>query len=165
MTIQTVSNHRGVFDPSHPVSTVLGLALMFSVSHACMTANSKAAANSVADKQHWEHTHRIGRILGMQVLNRQEDKVGEVKDVVLDNHGAIAYVIVSTGRFLGLDDRLHAIPWTALNTQGNKNFIIDIDKATLQKAPGFTSRDWPDFADEQWVSNNHRFYRAWVVTQ
>lgn len=189
MKVQNCSNQRGIFDPGRPVSTVLGLAMMFSASQASVAADTgrgvaasvAAAASSVADKassavsrvgqtsytgmpdnMHWEHTHRISRILGTNVLNRHGDKVGDVKDVVLDNNGAIAYVIVSTGGFLGVGDRLHAVPWSALDSRGKKDFFIDIDKASLQKAPSFTSHEWPNFADEQWLSNNRRFYHDWV---
>lgn len=184
MKLQNYSNQRGIFDPGHPVSTVLGLALMFSVSNVSMAASASAKPSSVVDKasaamarvgqtrygsmsdsQHWEHTHRISSILGANVFNRQGENVGDVKDVVLDNNGAVAYVIVSTGGFLGVGDRLHAVPWSALDSREKKDFFIDIDKESLQKAPSFTSRDWPNFADEQWLSNNRRFYRNWVDTK
>jgi sporulation protein YlmC with PRC-barrel domain len=123
------------------------------------------AVKGTPERQRWDRSHRVTRIIGTDVRNRRGEKVGDVKDIVLDDKGSIAYAVISTGGFLGIGDRLHAVPWSSLNTRGEKDFAIDIDKATLQKAPGFGSRDWPDFSDAQWQSNNRRHYRDWTDAQ
>ncbi len=115
----------------------------------------------MADGTQWERTHRASRILGMDVRNRQGDKIGEVKDVVLDKNGTIAYAVVSTGGFLGMGDRLHAVPWNALETpSGKKDYILDMDKQRLKTAPSFDSGHWPNFTDEAWAAENRRYYRT-----
>lgn len=116
----------------------------------------------VSNDRHWEHTHRASKIIGIDVRTRQGDKIGDIKDVVLDSAGSVAYAVVSTGGFLGIGDRLHAVPWSALDKRGDKDFVLDIDKAKLKSAPGFDSRHWPNFSDDQWVQNNRRYYRDWV---
>jgi sporulation protein YlmC with PRC-barrel domain len=120
------------------------------------------AVKGTPEHQRWERSHRVSRIIGTDVRNRKGEKIGDVKDIVLDDKGGVAYAVVSTGGFLGIGDRLHAVPWSALNTQGEKAFLLDIDKAALQKAPGFASREWPDFSDAQWSSDNRRHYHDWT---
>jgi hypothetical protein len=65
---------------------------------------------------------------------------------------------VSTGGFLGVGDRLHAVPWDALSLGPKDDRVLDIDKARLTAAPGFTSRTWPNLGDEKWMADNHRYY-------
>lgn len=125
-------------------------------------AKANEAVKGTPEKQRWDRSHRVTRIIGTDVRNRKGEKIGDVKDIVLDDKGAISYAIVSTGGFLGIGDRLHAVPWSALNTHTEKDFAIDLDKAALQKAPGFSSREWPDFSDAQWASNNRRYYQDWT---
>jgi sporulation protein YlmC with PRC-barrel domain len=125
-------------------------------------AKATEAVKGTPEQQRWERSHRVSKIIGTDVRNRKGEKVGDVKDIVLDDKGAISYAVVSTGGFLGIGDRLHAVPWSSLDTKGEKAYGIDIDKAALQKAPGFGSRDWPNFNDPQWQSNNRRHYRDWT---
>jgi hypothetical protein len=56
-------------------------------------------------------------------------------------------------------DRLHAIPWAALQKAGDKHhFVLDIDRERLKKAPGFDSQHWPNMAEERWNSETRGFY-------
>lgn len=123
------------------------------------------AMRGTPEHQRWERRHRVTKIIGTDVRNRRGEKIGDVKDIVLDDKGAIAYAVISTGGFLGIGDRLHAVPWSALGTRGDKDFLLDMDKTALQKAPGFGSREWPDFSDAQWHSHNRRHYRDWTDGQ
>ena len=39
-------------------------------------------------------------------------------------------------------------------------FIFDVDKETLENAPGFDKDHWPSMADEQWAKELHTYYKA-----
>lgn len=107
----------------------------------------------------WERRHRASKIIGTNVRNKQGDKIGDIEDIVLDRNGNVAYAVVSTGGFLGIGDRLHAVPWKALQVQSNEDFLVlDIDRKRLQAAPGFASKAWPNFTDERWNTDNMRAY-------
>jgi sporulation protein YlmC with PRC-barrel domain len=109
----------------------------------------------------WERRHRASKIIGTNVRNRQGEKIGDVEDIVLDRTGNVAYAVVSTGGFLGIGDRLHAVPWKALQPVANEDhFVLDIDRKRLQAAPGFPANAWPNFNDERWNSENRRAYPA-----
>jgi sporulation protein YlmC with PRC-barrel domain len=118
-----------------------------------------SVSNDRSVSKAWERAHRASKIIGTDVRNRQGQRIGDVKDVVLDPNGTIAYAVVSTGGFLGVGDRLHAIPWTALQKDDDRGyFVLDIDKQRLGQAPGFDSKHWPDMAEERWNSQNRSFY-------
>lgn len=51
--------------------------------------------------------------------------------------GRVAYAVLSFGGFLGMGDKLFAIPWSALAIDtGEKQFILEVDKKSLKSAPG-----------------------------
>lgn len=127
-----------------------------------LSANSgdrDATARDRKAEDAWARAHRTSKIVGTEVRNRQGEKLGEIKDIVLGSNGTVAYAVVSTGGFLGLRDRLHAIPWTALQTNtGQRHFLLDMDKERLTKAPGFSDKQWPNMADERWNSQTRSHY-------
>jgi len=73
--------------------------------------------------------------------------------------GRIGYAVLSYGGFLGMGDRLFAVPWQALrlDTQ-NKRFTLNASKDQLKNAPGFDKDHWPAMADTSWASDVHKFY-------
>ena len=101
-------------------------------------------------------------LIGDEVYNRQEEHIGEVKEIMLDvPSGKVAYAVLSFGGVLGLGDKLFAVPWNAMSLDTeNKRFILDIDKETMKSAPGFDKDAWPRFADTHWGADIHRFYRT-----
>jgi len=121
-------------------------------------AQASAPAMTPAERHDWENLHRASRILGSEVRTRFGEKIGDIRDIVLDDRGAVRLAIVSTGGFLGVGDRLHAVPWDLLAPGPKDDRILDIDKARLQAAPGFTSRNWPNLGDDRWLADNRRFY-------
>ncbi len=95
-----------------------------------------------------------------KVVNRADEDLGEIKEIMLDvPAGRIAYAVLSCGGFLGMGDRLFAIPWSALtlDTEG-KCFVLDASKDRLKNAPGFDKDHWPSMADQTWGGDVHRYY-------
>lgn len=73
--------------------------------------------------------------------------------------GSVAYAVMSCGGFLGLGDKLFAIPWSALTLDADRHcFVLDADKERFEKAPGFDKDRWPAMADGDWASRVHEYY-------
>ena len=101
-------------------------------------------------------------VIGSKVLNPAGEPLGTVKELVIDiEDGRIAYAVLSFGGFLGLRDKLFAIPWEALilNVKDN-TFILDVDKEMLKEAPGFDKDRWPDNAQYEagWLLDIYEYY-------
>jgi sporulation protein YlmC with PRC-barrel domain len=101
-------------------------------------------------------------ITGDDVCNLQDEKLGAIQDIMLDTqNGKIRYVVLSSGGFLGMGDRLFAIPWSALQLDSeHKRFILDVDVDRLKKAPGFDKDNWPNWSDPTWSAGVEAYYRA-----
>lgn len=99
-------------------------------------------------------------LVGNAVYNRQEEDLGEVKEIMLDmSTGRVSYAVLSYGGFLGLGEKLFAVPWAALTLDTvNKRFTLNAEKETLKNAPGFDKDCWPDMADATWVKGIHDYY-------
>jgi sporulation protein YlmC with PRC-barrel domain len=99
-------------------------------------------------------------LAGDRVYNRAGDDLGKLTDIMIDvPTGRIAYGVLSFGGFLGMGDKLFAVPWKRLSVdEDNKRFILDVSKETLERAPGFDKDNWPDMADPSWSSQIHTHY-------
>ena len=100
------------------------------------------------------------RVTGTDVYNLQGDKLGTVDHVMIDKlSGKVAYAIMSFGGFLGMGEKLFAVPWAALELDTTSRcFVLRVSKARLASAPGFDKQHWPDMADPEWERDVHRFY-------
>src|SRR5450755_1200429 len=57
---------------------------------------------------------RASQLKGVQVRNTAGEEVGKIHDLVIDPHsGNAAYIALSVGGFLGMGDKLFAIPYDA----------------------------------------------------
>ena len=97
-----------------------------------------------------------------KVVNPAGDKLGEISEIMIDvPSGRVAYAVLSVGGFLGLGDKLLAIPWHALKMDpANKRFVLNVSRERLEQAPGFDKSHWPSMADERWATDVHNYYHA-----
>lgn len=81
------------------------------------------------------------------------EKVGSIKEIMIDvPSGRISYAVLAVGGFLGIGERLFAIPGEALNLDEDKRCVIlDVDKERLENALGFDKDNWPDMVDPSWA--------------
>jgi sporulation protein YlmC with PRC-barrel domain len=94
------------------------------------------------------------------VKSKRGEDLGSVKEIMIDiTSGRIAYAVLSFGKLLGIDNKLFAIPWEVLTVdEDRKCFVLDADKASLEKAPGFDKDHWPDMADWRWGKSIYSYY-------
>lgn len=99
---------------------------------------------------------------GNNVVNREGETLGEIKNIMIDVlRGRVAYAVLSFGGFLGVGDKLFAIPWRALTLDAdNHNFVLDVPKQYLQDAPGFDKDHWPTMVDLRWATQLHSYYET-----
>jgi len=99
-------------------------------------------------------------LTGDRVVNRQKEDLGTIEHLMIDvKKGRVAYAVLSFGGFLGVGDKLFAIPWNALRVDTAENqLILDVDKQILERAPGFDKDHWPNMADHAWGAEVSSYY-------
>ena len=98
--------------------------------------------------------------IGDKVRNLQGENLGDIKEIMIDIYsGAVSYAVLDFGGFLGIGNKLFAVPWNALQIDTeNKEVVLDMDKERLKSADGFDQDDWPNFADPEFESRVHQTY-------
>jgi sporulation protein YlmC with PRC-barrel domain len=101
-----------------------------------------------------------GSLNGTRVVNATGDELGTIKEVMLHtDSGDVAYAVLSFGGFLGMGDKLFAVPWDALTVDtAREEILLDVPRETLENAPGFDKDDWPMTPDDSWFSDLHSHY-------
>jgi hypothetical protein len=126
--------------------------------------NTGAATETAAADGNGEHKYRrvmsAGTLAGDRVRNSAGEDLGKIEEIMIDvPTGRVAYAVLSFGGFLGMGNKLFALPWDALRLNEDEHeFILNVDKATLESAPGFDQDNWPDMADENWASQIYGHY-------
>ncbi len=99
---------------------------------------------------------------GDAVVNPKGEDLGKIESIMIDtSSGKVAYGVLSFGGFLGLGDKLFAVPWSSLILDpDNKRFVLDADKERLENAPGFDKDNWPNMGDQQFQRTVNAYYGA-----
>ncbi len=99
-------------------------------------------------------------LIGNSVKNSQGEDLGNLKEIMFDaGSSKIAYGVVDFGGFLGMGNKLFAVPWSALDIDtDNHAMTFDIAKDKLENAEGFDQDNWPDFANREWAQKTYSYY-------
>ena len=99
-------------------------------------------------------------LIGNSVYNTEGEDLGDIKDIMLNVFdGKVSYAVLEFGGFLGMGEKLFAVPWEALKLDAeNKRFTLDVGKERLENAPGFDKDHWPNMADETWAKEINAYY-------
>jgi sporulation protein YlmC with PRC-barrel domain len=137
------------------VGVVLGVIALLSL--AC------AAGSFAQDRELPWSLIRGNTFIGANVENPQGQNLGDIKDIVIDRaSGRMAYAVVSFGGFLGMGEKLFAVPWGAFSQPkaDKETFVLDVDKERLKNAPGFDAHNWPQMASREWVTSLYSYYNV-----
>lgn len=101
---------------------------------------------------------RASKIQGEKVVNRNNDTLGKIEDIMIDlQDGRIAYIVISHGGLLGIGRKHIPIPWQAFNLRvPDYAFVVDIPKDVLDRAEGLDKDRWPVTREE--LSTTYSYY-------
>jgi putative membrane protein len=74
------------------------------------------------------------------VYDTQDNKIGDVNDILLDKDGRLSTAIIGVGGFLGVGEKDVAVPFKSLKVSekgGDRYLVINATKEALEKAPGY----------------------------
>jgi sporulation protein YlmC with PRC-barrel domain len=101
-------------------------------------------------------------LIGDGVRNEAGDSLGKIEEIMLDLHtGRVAYAVLSFGGFMGVGNKLFAVPWSAMDLDlENHEFILDMDEERLKDAPGFDKDNWPSSPDRAFINEVYSYYQV-----
>src|SRR5262245_56188796 len=89
---------------------------------------------------------KASKLIGMKVENRDGVEFGKLRDLALDPRtGRIRYAIISSGGFLGVRQKLHAVPPNLLSAATAKRDTLALQLAIddWKRAPTFRLSELP----------------------
>jgi len=88
------------------------------------------------------------KIIGAPVYDSKAtdaNKLGDINDLVLDQNGQVAAVVLGVGGFLGLGEKNVAVDFTALQfvvaDDNTERYVLQTSKEELTNAPDFKTVD------------------------
>ncbi|MCB9948313.1 MAG: PRC-barrel domain-containing protein [Rhodospirillaceae bacterium] len=108
-----------------------------------------AAAQPVAERQ---GLVRADDIIGADIRNANDEDLGDVETIVLDpEEGNVAYVLVSSGGFLGMGENLTPVRWADLRvTEDGDTYVLNVTADVFHDAPTVNNDDFNPEAGEDW---------------
>lgn len=99
---------------------------------------------------HSNHVVKAHEIINVNVKNTAKEDLGKITEIMLDKKsGQTTYVVLSCGGFLGLGEKLFALPWNDFQYDKKEEcFIVNIAKEKLESAAGFNKDNWPDMPSQ-----------------
>ncbi|TWU08516.1 PRC-barrel domain-containing protein [Stieleria varia] len=115
---------------------------------------------------------RVSQLMGYNIQNSQGESVGEIKDVVINSRtGKVEYAAVTYGGFLGVGNKLFAVPFAAFKVQVDPDeagdddvdsddyvLVLNVTQQQLEGQQGFDEDNWPNMADRQWAADLDKRY-------
>jgi sporulation protein YlmC with PRC-barrel domain len=117
-------------------TALLTTALMTGAATAQTTTTTKTDANQAA-AMHRDGEWRASKLVGVNVYNEGNEKIGDINEVILDKSGKVANVILGVGGFLGMGEHYVAVAYDKLKWV---NEPVRSTTATTD-APGSTVRN------------------------
>ena len=113
-------------------------------------------------------TWRVSELKGFDVTTPTGQELGDLREIAVDTNGRVSYATLSVGGFLGIGDRVVAVPWDSLNfstggTNGDERKItLAVTKKQLELAPEFKSgkANCAEMCDPKWVQRVYTHYSS-----
>jgi sporulation protein YlmC with PRC-barrel domain len=84
------------------------------ITTAAFAQTSPASPNSATTASMSHHEWRASKVIGINVYNDANEKIGDINELLLDRSGKIANVIIGVGGFLGVGEHNVAIEYNKI---------------------------------------------------
>jgi sporulation protein YlmC with PRC-barrel domain len=159
----------GVNTRSRLLLSALGLALSIPVGVAAADRETQATLSSAPSEQAQTtgRNVRASKLIGSEVRNPQGEKLGEIKDLIVDvGNDRVHYAVLSFGGVMGVGDKLFAYPVRSFSQTADKDeLVLNVDKARLRSAPGFDKDRYPDWNTGRYREEVERFHGGTAATK
>ena len=115
------------------------------------SGNQSTYQNRSGNQQQPMAYNKASEIVGMNVRNQNDEKLGEIKDVVFDlKNEHVAYAVLGTGGLMN-SEKYYAVPLNAFTPSADgKHLVLHADKNKLETAQGFDKKSWPSISNPSW---------------
>lgn len=92
-------------------AALLGTALLTGAAYAQNTTTDRSNVNTAVHKDgQW----RASKVIGVNVYNDNNEKIGEIEELIIDKSSKVENVVLGVGGFLGMGEHYVAVPMEKL---------------------------------------------------
>jgi sporulation protein YlmC with PRC-barrel domain len=138
-------------------AALLGTALLTGAAFAQTATNDRSSANTAV---HRDGQWRASKLIGVNVYNEANEKIGEIEELIVDKSGKVDNVVLGVGGFLGMGEHYVAVPmeklkWVNEPVRTSSTTTAPADKSTVGEA---NRANRPQrAADEKWYPDHAVF--------
>jgi hypothetical protein len=103
------------------------------------------------------HAWKASELIGASVHTPNNEEKGKIKDLMIGGNGRVEYAVVSFGGFLGMGDKIFAVPLDAIHIEWKDNKVnyatVDVSEESIKERQGFDEKNWPEHADRGFLTN------------
>ena len=138
-------------------AALLGTALLTGAAFAETPTNDRSSVNTAV---HRDGQWRASKLIGVNVYNEANEKIGEIEELIVDKSGKVDNVVLGVGGFLGMGEHYVAVPmeklkWVNEPVRTSSTTTAPADKSTVGEA---TRANRPQrAADEKWYPDHAVF--------
>lgn len=82
---------------------------------------------------------RASNLMGLKVKNAAGETIGDINEILIDNSGNVAAIVIGVGGFLGMGERHAAVSFNSVQLSRDKDnnpmARVDVTKEQLKSAP------------------------------
>ena len=137
-------------------SSIAALALVSSAVAQEKSAAPARETTATTEKMDLKGTWRSSKLMGLDIYNRADEKIGDINEILLDSTGKVKAVVIGVGGFLGMGEHDVAVSMDKLKFMEEPHRAAKADKADGKATTGSsttparrdaTANDWmPDHA-------------------
>ena len=119
------------------IASVLVITALSAGTAFAQTATSRTDA-APASAAHRDGEWRASKLIGVNVYNEANEKIGDINEIILDKSGKAENVIIGVGGFLGMGEHYVAVAFDKLKwvNEPVRSATATTDRPTTAPAPG-----------------------------
>jgi len=146
-------------------AALLGTALL---TGSAFAENATTDRSNVNTAVHKDGQFRSSKLIGVNVYNNNNEKIGDIQELIVDNSGKVDNVVLGVGGFLGMGEHYVAVPMEKLKfvnepVRTSSTSTAPADKSTVgantTTAEANRANRAERAADEKWYPD-HAIYNA-----
>ena len=137
-------------------ATIVGMILAGLALLASLAAVTSAQTRERAAMEHEGHAWKASELIGQSVYTTGDQEKGKIKDLMIGPDGKVEYAAVAFGGFVGLGEKLFAVPLDAIHLEWKENKInrahVNVTEESIKQRQGFDDKHWPEAADRGFLT-------------
>jgi sporulation protein YlmC with PRC-barrel domain len=147
-------------------AALIGLALLAGPALAQSSSSSSSSSSSANNQQQQNastmNLWQASKLIGLNVYDQKNEKIGDIKELMLDKEGKVTQVAIGVGGFLGMGEHDVAVKWADLkftdepvksstttssnNSMGGASRTTGSASSASSSSSSSTKKNYPDHA-------------------